>query len=125
VTLLLDTHVLLWALARPADLAREVRRKVESAANSVFVSAVSAWEIEIKRALRKLRAPTDLAEQLGRARFTELPVHLRHVDFLRGLPDLHRDPFDRLLIAQAISDDLTLVSADPQVLAYPVRTLRA
>jgi PIN domain nuclease of toxin-antitoxin system len=125
MTLLLDTHVLLWALSRPRDLSREVRARLESPANTVLVSVVSAWEIEIKRALGKLRAPHDLTVQLQRLRFTELPLHLRHVDFLRGLPELHRDPFDRMLVAQAMADDLTLVSADDRVLAYPVRTLRA
>ncbi len=123
MNLLLDTHVVLWALLAPEKIAVAPRRALEDPKNVVFVSAVSAWEIEIKRALGKLRVPTDLADQLAAARFNELPLRLRHVDALQRLPDLHRDPFDRMLVAQAEVDGLTLVTHDRQILAYPVRTL--
>lgn len=125
MNLLLDTHVLLWCLSSPDRLRRETRKKIESPAQVVFVSAVSAWEIELKRALGKLKAPTDLAEQLEQNRLTELPVHLRHVRALGSLPDLHRDPFDRMLIAQAVADNLVIVTNDDKVRAYPARTLLA
>jgi PIN domain nuclease of toxin-antitoxin system len=124
VNLLLDTHVLLWALAFPDRLGSEPRRALESPANSVFVSAVSAWEIEIKRRLGKLRAPAELEGEVRAVRFTELPLRFRHVEALARLPDLHRDPFDRMLVAQAQVDDLTLVTHDRRLLDYPVRTLR-
>jgi PIN domain nuclease of toxin-antitoxin system len=124
VNLLLDTHVLLWALASPDRLGGEPRRQLENPANTVFVSAVSAWEIEIKRGLGKLRAPADLEDEVRAIRFTELPLRFRHVEALARLPDLHRDPFDRMLVAQAQVDDLTLVTRDRRLLAYPVRTLR-
>jgi PIN domain nuclease of toxin-antitoxin system len=123
MSLLLDTHVLLWTLSKPTRLSREVRRKIESPSEIVFVSAVSAWEIEVKRSLGKLKAPTELDEQLQRMRFTELPIHLRHVRALGSLPTLHDDPFDRMLVAQALSDGLVIVTADEQIGAYPVRTL--
>lgn len=123
--LLLDTHVLLWALGRPQRIRAETRRRIEQPDRFVFVSVVSAWEIEIKRALGKLRAPLDLTAQLTRLRFTELPVRLRHVDALRDLPPLHRDPFDRMLVAQAGADGLTLVTADDRLRAYDVATLEA
>jgi PIN domain nuclease of toxin-antitoxin system len=109
----------------PDRLRREARRRIESPSSTVYVSAVSAWEIELKRALGKLRAPRDLEEQLQSMRFTELPVHIRHVRALATLPALHRDPFDRMLVAQAQTDKLVLVSSDDQVLAYPVTTLHA
>ena len=80
-------------------------------------------KVEIKRALGKLRIPTDLAGQLTAARFSELPLRLRRVNAFQHLPDLHRDPFDRMLVAQAEADDLTLVTHDRQILAFPVRTL--
>jgi PIN domain nuclease of toxin-antitoxin system len=83
---------------------------------------VSAWEIEIKRALGKLRAPDDLGAALLAVRFTELPLQLRHVAVLRTLPPLHRDPFDRMLVAQAQVDRLTLVTNDDTVRAYPIAT---
>ena len=118
--LLLDTHVLLWCLSQPGALGPDLRDRLQDPDNVVFVSTVSAWEMEIKRALGKLKAPPDLEEQLRQRRFTELPVHLRHVRALRDLPPLHRDPFDRMLVAQALADDLTLVSHDKRVQRYPV-----
>jgi PIN domain nuclease of toxin-antitoxin system len=121
--LLLDTHVLLWALAMPEKLGASSRSALENPGNTIFVSAVSAWEIEIKRALGKLRAPDDLEEQLRAARFSELPLRVRHVQELARLPELHRDPFDRMLIAQARADDLKLMTHDRRILAYPVQTV--
>lgn len=121
--LLLDTHALLWALARPAELASEARRRLQDPGNTVFVSVASAWEMEIKRALGKLDSPSDLSEQMQRQRFTELPVRLRHIQALPGLPALHRDPFDRLLVAQAIADELIVVTRDARIRAYPIRSI--
>ncbi len=123
--LLLDTHVLLCCLSAPKELATGTREKLQDADNVVLVSAVSAWEMEIKRALGKLKAPADLEEQLRRRRFVELPLHLRHVRALRDLPPLHRDPFDRMLVAQAVADDLALVSRDTRLERYPVAYVRA
>ena len=122
MNLLLDTHVLLWALASPERLGDETRRALESPANTVFASAVSAWEIEIKRNLGKLRAPTDLEAEARVVRVTELPLRFAHVRALARLPNLHRDPFDRMLVAQAVADDLTLVTHDRRLLDYPVKT---
>jgi PIN domain nuclease of toxin-antitoxin system len=124
-SLLLDTHVLLWCLSEPERLHPSAREQIESPDSNVWVSAVSGWEMELKRALGKLEAPDDLEAQLRERRFTELPLRLRHVEALRGLPPLHRDPFDRMLVAQCVADDLTLVTHDAQVLAYPIRTLPA
>lgn len=124
MNLLLDTHALLWALSAPQQLAEQVRVLIERPDTTVLVSVVSAWEMEIKRALGKLDAPDDLETQLKRLRFAELPVRFRHVQRLRKLPNLHRDPFDRMLVAQALVDGLTLVTRDRNVLAYPVRSIR-
>jgi PIN domain nuclease of toxin-antitoxin system len=125
MNLLLDTHVLLWCLGCPDRLRRETRRKIEAPETVVFVSAASAWEIEMKRALGKLKAPLDLEEQLEEKRFTELPVRMRHIRALRALPDLHRDPFDRMLIAQAIADSLAIVTTDEKMQTYPAKTIEA
>jgi PIN domain nuclease of toxin-antitoxin system len=125
MNLLLDTHVLLWCLGAPQRMQRETRKKIESPGTVVFVSAASAWEIEMKRSLGKLKVPNDLEEQLHEKRFTELPVRARHVQALRSLPSLHRDPFDRMLVAQATTENLVLVTADSKVRAYPVRTMEA
>lgn len=123
--LLLDTHVLLWALSEPTRIAPAARRAIESRSNTVHVSAASAWEMEIKRALGKLRTPDDLDGELRATGFVELPVRVAHVSALRKLPKLHRDPFDRLLVAQAIAEGLTLVTRDEVVARYAVATLRA
>jgi PIN domain nuclease of toxin-antitoxin system len=123
--LLLDTHCLLWALGRPRQLRPETRRRIERAETLVVVSVVSAWEIEIKRALGKLKAPDDLGRQLEQVRFEVLGVCLRHVEALRALPPLHRDPFDRMLVAQALTEGLTLVTQDEQLQAYGVPTISA
>jgi PIN domain nuclease of toxin-antitoxin system len=125
MSLLLDTQVLLWCLSDPKRLAVKVRRRIEGSGQVVFVSVVAAWEIEIKRALGKLEAPTDLDRELAEKRFTELPLRLAHVAELGSLPNLHRDPFDRMLVAQARVELLTLVTADDQIRAYPVKSLAA
>jgi len=121
--LLLDTHVFLWLLAEPDRIGGKTRRALEDPTNAVFVSAVSGWEIELKRALGKLHAPADLDQSLKTLRFTELPLHLRHMRELPRLPDRHRDPFDRMLIAQARADNLILVTHDRAIIGYPVKTM--
>ena len=121
--LLLDTHVLIWWDAG-ARLAPAAVRAIESA-DEVLVSAASAWEIAIKMALGKLSASRTLADVITECGFAELPVLVRHTPLLATLPPLHRDPFDRLLIAQAMADRLTLVTRDPQVRQYKVRTIAA
>jgi PIN domain nuclease of toxin-antitoxin system len=125
MSLLLDTQVLLWCLGNPERLSRKARRRIESASEVVFVSVVSAWEISIKRGLGKLDAPEDLDAQLIDKRFKELTLRLQHVNVLGELPNLHRDPFDRMLVAQAKSDDLVFVTADDLLRNYPVKTLAA
>lgn len=123
--LLLDTHVLLWALGAPGRIAKSTRQKIESPRNSVLVSSVSIWELETKRALGKLRAPEKLEDQLRDARIDELVLRIAHARRLATLPEIHRDPFDRMLVAQALVEDLVLVTADEVVASYPVRTLPA
>ena len=125
MNLLLDTQVLLWCLADPGHLRREARDRLVDPASVVYASAVSGWEIAIKRALGKLDAPDDLEQQLVNRRFVELPLHLRHAGALAGLPPIHRDPFDRMLVAQAKADGLTLVTRDRQIAKYPIATLLA
>lgn len=125
MNLSLDTHVLLWTLSAPERLSEVARNAIEDPANIVFVSAAVAWEIEIKAALGKLRAPSDLLNQLGAANFQELPITIAHALAIKQLPNLHRDPFDRIMLAQAKAAGLTFVTADPEVLQYPAAFLRA
>jgi PIN domain nuclease of toxin-antitoxin system len=123
--LLLDTQVLLWWLADSPQLRQAARSLIGDGNNTIYVSAASAWEIEIKRALGKLRAPDNLEETLARERFLELPVQITHTTTLRTLPPVHRDPFDRLLVAQAQCERLSLVTSDSVFGRYGVAIITA
>lgn len=125
MNLLLDTRVLLWALADDPQLSGPARRAITDGRNRVLASAVCAWEITIKTALGKLRAPEDLVDQLARRRFEPLDVTFDHALAVGDLPDHHADPFDRLLIAQARTERLTLITRDERIGRYDVATLAA
>jgi PIN domain nuclease of toxin-antitoxin system len=110
--LLLDTHVFLWALAGSRELKAPARRLIESA-DEVHVSAASIWEIAIKSRLGKIDAdPAEVVEAIEPAGFVELPVRATHAKGVATLPAHHSDPFDRILIAQALAEPLRLVTAD-------------
>jgi len=122
VRLLLDTHVLIWAVTWPDRLPPRLRDAILSARTTVLVSAASAWEIAIKRALGRLTFPLERFDAvLEEAGFAPLPISAAHAIEAGGLPRHHADPFDRMLVAQARSDDLMLASEDPLVAAYDVR----
>jgi PIN domain nuclease of toxin-antitoxin system len=121
MNLLLDTHVLLWALDDNPLLSQEARSAITNGANVVFVSAATAWEISIKKALGKLRAPSgDYMAELRRHRFTPLDITTEHALAVEHLPPHHADPFDRMLLAQAMVERLTLVTHDARLKAYSV-----
>ena len=122
--LLLDTHALFWALLEPGKLPPSLREVLEEPANIVFASAASVWEMAIKQAAGKVDFPFGaLAAELRRASVLELPVTMRHAEAAARLPPLHRDPFDRMLVAQAQAEGLSLVSRDPAVRQYQVTVL--
>lgn len=123
--LLLDTQVLLWVLTKPKRLSAAVVDAIEAAENRVLVSIATPWEISIKTALGNLTPPDDLEFQLHEKRFELLPIALRHTEAVASLPHHHGDPFDRMLIAQAQVDGLTLVSSDREMRRYPVALLPA
>jgi PIN domain nuclease of toxin-antitoxin system len=124
VRLLLDTHALLWWLA-DAELAQEAHALIADPGNSVAVSAVSAWEISIKKALGKLTAPDDLEQQILASDFTPLPIDISHAIRAGRLPRHHEDPFDRMLIAQAQAEHMTIVSRDKRFDRYDVVVVAA
>ena len=121
--LLLDTHVLLWSLTGDERLGARAADVIEDGRNVVYVSAASIWEISIKRSLGKLRVPGDVLAQVDAASFTRLPLSFEHADAVAALPDLHTDPFDRMLVAQARADRLVVVTHDPLVLQYGIETI--
>jgi PIN domain nuclease of toxin-antitoxin system len=121
--LLLDTHALLWALADEDRLSPDARAELSAGATPAFVSAASIWEIEIKRALGKLEAPADLLDAVAAARFAALDVTFAHASIAGSLPRSHGDPFDRMLVAQARCEGLTVVTRDPHIAAYDVPVL--
>ena len=123
--LLLDTHVVLWSLTEPLKLRGETREALEDAQNDVFVSAVSGWEIAVKRALGKLEAPDDLEAGVRQQGF--LPLHLTflHAERAGALPPHHGDPFDRMLVAQAQVEGLVVVTRDARIPIYGIRTMAA
>lgn len=123
--LLLDAHALLWWLADDDGLAPAARRAIADPASDVLVSAATVWEIGIKRRLGKLDAPADVLGAIDAAGFDGLPVSLADADAAAGLPPHHRDPFDRMLVAQATRLGAVLVSRDPAFTPYGVDVLPA
>jgi PIN domain nuclease of toxin-antitoxin system len=116
--LLLDTHLLLWWLEASPSLSVEAREMIRDPENTVFVSAVSLWEIWLKQSLGKLRLPADFSERLAAESFESLPLMAAHTRQVAELPWLHRDPFDRMLVAQAQVEKLVLLTADEALASY-------
>jgi PIN domain nuclease of toxin-antitoxin system len=129
VRLLLDTQVFLWMVAAPARLSEAGRSLVTAADNELLLSAASAWEITIKYGLGKLELPEIPADYIprlmARAGITPLPILHRHALHVASLPLHHRDPFDRLLVAQAQLEELPILTADPTFALYAVTVLAA
>ena len=127
--LLLDTHAFLWAASDPSQLSRAAFEAINDPSNEVSISAAVAWEITIKSGLGKIRLPTDprsyLPARTGSMGLRDLPITARHVLAVFSLPPIHRDPFDRIMIAQAQIEDLVYVTRDQYSLRYPVRFLLA
>lgn len=116
--LLLDTHVYIWAVMGNRKLTKAAR-KIILDADEVFVSAASIWEAAIKAGLGKLEVDVNLlVSEIESSGFIALPVRAAHAAMVRNLPDIHRDPFDRLLIAQAFSEPLRLITSDGYLAAY-------
>jgi PIN domain nuclease of toxin-antitoxin system len=123
MSLLLDTHVLLWWLQDSAELSVGVKELLDTEPD-IHLSAVTPWEIAIKQGLGKLHGPDDLAERARDSQFTALPITALHGVRAGRLPPHHRDPFDRLLIAQAQSEGMTIVTRDTLIPRYDVPVLR-
>lgn len=124
--LLLDTHIILWAAGSPERLSEETQQLLSNVENELFFSAANLWEIVIKQGLGRADFQVDasvLRRGLLDNGYTEIPIRSEHTIAVGGLPDIHKDPFDRILVAQAIVEGITLLTADAFVVQYqgPIR----
>jgi PIN domain nuclease of toxin-antitoxin system len=120
--MLVDTHALLWWLDDAPTLSPAAREAIADPGNEPLVSTASVWEIAIKRSLGKLEAPDDLLAHIGDAGFAWLAVGAEHAWAIRELPLHHRDPFDRLLVTQALVERIPIVTCDERIATYGVET---
>ncbi|RPJ08140.1 MAG: type II toxin-antitoxin system VapC family toxin [Spirochaetaceae bacterium] len=120
---IIDTRVLLWWLSDDPLLPGNLRKIIENTDNICFISAVSIWEISIKSSIVKLEIPGKYLDILRDQGFHDLPIYLEHADNVAKLPFHHRDPFDRLIIAQAMVEELTILTTDEVIPLYKVKTL--
>lgn len=120
----LDTHIVIWWFENPEQLKESVIALIEDSANDVYVSSAVLWEISIKSAMGKLRLPANFISLLKKD-FIELPILWKHTIELENLERLHQDPFDRLLIAQSKSENLTFVTKDKNILKYSFNVIKA
>jgi len=125
MNLLLDTHVLLWWLDDPLEMDGRARKSIADGNNVVFISAAVIWEIRIKQALGKLIIPPDFQKVLEQEPFDTMPITIEHAHKVGDLPAYHRDPFDRMLVAQATVEKLTLVTHDHYLKKYGIQILAA
>jgi PIN domain nuclease of toxin-antitoxin system len=123
VRLLIDTHVLLWWRDDSLRLSDHVRREIANPNNEICVSVVTLWEIVLKRGSGKLQFPDDLEQVVREESFTLVPIDFRHLRTAEALPPLHGDPFDRMLIAQAIVEGAPLVTNDQAISRYGIATV--
>lgn len=123
--LLLDANAFIWAYARPTELSPAARRALNDVANDRLVSIASLWEIAIKMSIGKVAFAENLAQALDDIAATSLPITLVHVARVRSLPFHHRDPFDRMMIAQAMEEGMTIVTREGRVAPYGVPVLMA
>jgi len=119
---LLDTQIVVWMVLNPSRLSSKAA-EIIAGGRRVYVSAASLWEVETKRKIGKLDLQGDLRAVLARHGFEELAITWEHAVRLADLPLLHRDPFDRILAAQALAENLTLVTADRDLARYPIQTV--
>lgn len=124
MSLLLDTHVILWWLSDDPTLSNAIKTRLDHEPD-VYVSVATVWEVAIKQAIGNLKAPMDLAERVRDSGFRELHITSEHAVKAGQLPLIHRDPFDRMLVAQALYEDLTLVTRDDNIQKYQVPVLPA
>ncbi|HRE67512.1 MAG TPA: type II toxin-antitoxin system VapC family toxin [Cyclobacteriaceae bacterium] len=124
MNILLDTHVVIWWYEDPQFLRKEARQFIEDRTNSLYLSSAVLWEISIKRSLKKIKLPDALIAKAADD-LIEMPIMHQHIQELAKLPTYHNDPFDRIMVAQAKSNDFHLMTRDTQILRYDVKIIEA
>lgn len=122
---LLDSHVLLWWSENPLSISAEARQIIANPLNHIYFSLASTWELTIKKRLGKITIPTPLIELVNQGGFKMLGITNEHIDVLQTIKPLHRDPFDHLLMAQALHEKMILITSDRKILRYDVPTIAA
>jgi PIN domain nuclease of toxin-antitoxin system len=117
---LLDTHTFIWWIEDNLNLSYQSKQIISNPNNLIFISAVNTWEITIKKSLGKLNVPSNLEEIILQCGFDILPIAIKHTLFIENLDKHHDDPFDRLLISQAIIENLTIITRDEKIIKYKV-----
>ena len=120
---LLDSHIIIWWLNNDSRLPQKWRQVIANPDNFCYVSLATLWEITIKESLGKLSPPKNLISLIQREGFAWLNITIDHIQQLRQLPHIHKDPFDRLLAAQCLVENLTLITIDKNLLQYPIKNL--
>jgi PIN domain nuclease of toxin-antitoxin system len=122
---LLDTHVVLWWLTEPKNIAVKARKIISDKVENIYISSASCWEMAIKKGVGRLKFPTNILEILTSEGFEIIPITANESLSVADLPLIHQDPFDRLLIVQAKLNDMVLITRDETIMQYPVITLKA
>lgn len=120
---LMDTHIFIWWMERNSRLSQDIVDLLSNPYNTIFLSVISIWEMVLKKQIKKLKLSRDITVGVKASGFTVLPLELSHVLGIERLPFLHKDPFDRLLIAQACVEDLIILTEDAKIKQYDVKIL--
>ncbi len=121
---LLDTQIFIWAMQGDKRLSKSLKDIISDSKNKIFISVVSVWEIVIKKR-KGLKVPKDISGAIEKANLTLLPIEVKHVLEVEKLADFHKDPFDRILMAQALVEDLTLITSDQKIWKYNLKLIKA
>lgn len=120
---LLDTHIFIWWMTNSSNLSPKVRALIADPESEMYLSLATIWEMTIKLGNNKLQLPVDWRKTLEKSNFVILPIKLKHIFDLGKLPRIHKDPFDRMLVAQAISENMILITDDEKIRSYKVRLI--
>jgi PIN domain nuclease of toxin-antitoxin system len=118
---LLDTHILLWSLNEPSKLNRKTQKLISNTNNIVFVSTSTLWELQIKKSIGKISLPDNFSLLLEQGGYELLDIKVEHINKLNEIPLIHKDPFDRMLIAQSICENTTLITSDSEIIKYELK----